>query len=57
MLQMYRKPSVEKPKLARYRESGLKARQLTPMVCSGRDVRGVSEGTSEAVEKMRTRGL
>ena len=57
MLQMYKKPSLEEPRLARYFESGLKAKQLTPKVWSERDVRGVSEGASEDVEKMRTRGL
>jgi hypothetical protein len=54
---MYKKPSFEEPKLARYRESGLKAKQLTPKVWSARDVRGVSDGASAAVENMRTRGL
>jgi hypothetical protein len=57
MLQIYRKPSFENPKLARYRESGLKAKQLTPYVWSVNELRGVSDGASEAVEKMRTRGL
>jgi hypothetical protein len=57
MLHTYKKPSFEEPKLARYRESGLKAKQLTPNVWSARDVRGVSDGASAAVEKMRTRGL
>lgn len=32
MCQMYKKPSLAEPKLARKRESGLKATQLTPKV-------------------------
>ena len=43
--------------LARYRESGLKATQLTPKECSAREVKGVSEGASVALEKMSIRGL
>jgi hypothetical protein len=31
-VQIYRKPSFTEPKLARYRESGLNAKQLTPKV-------------------------
>jgi hypothetical protein len=54
---MYRKPSFADPRLARYLESGLKAMQFTPKVCSESDVRGVSEGASEEVEKTSTRGL
>jgi hypothetical protein len=57
MFQMYKKPSFEEPKLARYCESGEKARHLTPKVWSAIDVRGVSEGASDAVEKISTRGL
>jgi hypothetical protein len=57
MCQMYRKPSFADPRLARYLESGLKAMQFTPKVCSESDVRGVSEGASEEVEKTSTRGL
>ena len=57
MLQMYKKPSFEEPRLARYCESGEKARHLTPKVWSAIDVRGVSEGASDAVEKISTRGL
>lgn len=56
MLQTYRKPSLGEPRLARYCESGDQARHLTPKVCSERAVRGVSEGASGAVEKIRTRG-
>lgn len=43
--------------LARYRESGLKATQLTPYWCSIRDVNGVSDGASDELAKMSTRGL
>jgi hypothetical protein len=57
MLQMYKKPSLAEPKLARYCESGEKARHLTPKVWSAIDVRGVSDGASDAVEKISTRGL
>lgn len=56
-LQMYRKPSLGEPKLAKYCESGEKARHLTPKECSDRAVSGVSEGASGAVEKINTRGL
>jgi hypothetical protein len=57
MLQIYRKPSFEEPRLARYCESGEKARHLTPKEWSAIEVRGVSEGASGAVEKISTRGL
>lgn len=57
MLQMYRNPSFAEPRLARYCESGEKATHRTPNVCSDSDVRGISEGASEAVEKTSTRGL
>lgn len=57
MLQTYKKPSLAEPKLARYRESGLKATQFTPKVWSEREVKGVSEGASAEVENIRTRGL
>jgi len=53
----YRKPSLDEPKLARKRESGLKATQFTPKVWSESEVSGVSEGASGAAEKMSTRGL
>lgn len=57
ILQMYRNPSLEEPRLARNCESGEKATHLTPKVWSVRAVRGVSEGASGAVEKISTRGL
>jgi hypothetical protein len=57
ILQMYRKPSFEEPKLARYCESAEKATHLTPKVWSAIEVSGVSEGASDAVEKINTRGL
>jgi hypothetical protein len=57
MCQMYKKPSLDEPKLARKRESGLKATQLTPKLWSERDVRGVSEGESAEAENISTRGL
>jgi len=57
MLHMYKKPSLEKPRLARYSESGEKAKHLTPKVWSESDVRGVSGAASRAVEKIKTRGL
>lgn len=57
MCQMYRKPSLAEPRLARNRESGLKATQLTPKVWSVSDERGVSQGASGEAEKMSTRGL
>jgi hypothetical protein len=57
MCQTYKKPSLAEPKVARKRESGLKATQFTPKVWSDREVRGVSEGASDEAEKMSTRGL
>jgi hypothetical protein len=57
MLQIYKKPSLAVPRLAKYFESGLKATQRTPKVWSGRDVKGVSDGASGAVENISTRGL
>jgi hypothetical protein len=45
------------PKLARYRESGLKATHLMPKVCSVRTERGISEEASFAIEKIKTLGL
>ena len=57
MCHMYKKPSLAEPKLARKRESGLKATQLTPKVWSEREVSGVSEAASDEAEKMSTRGL
>ena len=54
---MCKKPSLADPRLARKRESGLKATQLTPKVWSDKDVSGVSEDASSAVEKISTRGL
>jgi hypothetical protein len=52
IFQTYRKPSCAVPMLARYRESGLKATQLTPNECSARAVKGVSEGASGALESV-----
>jgi hypothetical protein len=45
------------PKLARYRESGLKATHLIPKVCSVRIASGMSEEASFAIEKIKTLGL
>ena len=55
---IYKNPSFVAPKLARYREFGLKDTARTPKVCSVRAVSGVSvmELVSE-VENISTRGL
>ena len=53
--QTYKNPSVGKPKLARYLESGLNATARTPKVCSFRIAKGASDEAS-CNENMRTRG-
>jgi hypothetical protein len=55
--QIKRNPSFMVPKVARYVESGLKARLRTPNVCSESMESGTSGEASLAVEKIKTRGL
>lgn len=55
--QINKNPSFTFPKVARYCESGLKARLRTPKVWSFKIDRGISDRASLAVEKIKTRGL
>lgn len=57
MAQIKRNPSFVSPKVAKYCELGLNERLLTPKLCSTRMDKGISDGASFAVEKIRTRGL
>ena len=55
--QIKRNPSLGLPSVAKYSESGLKAKLHTPKVCSLRIDKGTSGKASRAVENIRTRGL
>ena len=57
MDQIYRKPSFIVPRLATHRESGLKATQRMPKLCSDKDAIGISEGAPLARENIRTLGV